>query len=152
MKEIGRGTVLQSWLAENCSWKQQTVLLASFRGCDGLPKNDPSKEFTKMMRFTLLKNDDKDTTFFGNEVILSLTNKSSIDDFFIDCSRGNLDAYPVHWLMHLLQAAEIIMYKASSEDYVNYWQYFYLTGVRALHLNPETEEQLDIRLKDKSSY
>jgi len=143
-----RESVVRKWVEESCNWKQQTVLLASFRGCDGLPKNDLSKEFTKMMRATLLQNADKSSTFFKDNAILDIKSKESIDDFFIDCSRGSLDAYPVHWLMHLLQAAEIVMYKCPLEPYVEYWGYFYKTGVNALHLNPETEEQLDNRLKD----
>jgi len=141
-------SVVKEWLSD-LPWKQQTVLLASFRGCDGLPKQDPSKVFTKAMRATLIKNADKNSTFQqNNEVLLDDENKALIDDFFIDCSIGSMDAYPVHWMMHLLHAAEIVMYKCPIENYQMYWEYFYLTGVKALHLNPETEEQLDVRLSD----
>lgn len=143
-----RKSVVRTWLEENCTWKQQTVLLASFRGCDGLPKHDASKTFTRKMRTTLLNNADASSTFMGDGVELSIGNKEQIDNFFIDCSIGSLDAYPVHWLMHLLQAAEIVAYKCPIPSTSEYWKYFYLTGVNALHLNPETEEQLDSRLED----
>lgn len=138
-------SVVQDWVSICCTWKQQTVLLAGLRGCDGLPKHDPSKQFTKKMRAVLLKNADPTSSFMpcgeGEE---------SIADFFIDCSRGGLDAYPVHWLMHFLQAAEIIGYKHPDEETRAYWIHFYLAGVTALHLNPESEEQLDKRLVDKA--
>jgi len=143
-----RGSVVQEWLSECCSWKQQTVLLASFRGCDGKEKNDPSKEFTRLMRATLLKNADSNSTFYGPPVVLTAESRTAIDEFFIDCSRGSLDAYPVHWLMHFLQAAEIVGYKCPLSAVSEYWSYFYLTGVKALHLNPETLEQCDARLSD----
>lgn len=144
-------SVVKGWLGELCTLKQQTVVLAAFRGCDGVPKNDPSKQFTKNMRSSILINADINSTFYpGNVIELSSINKEAIDDFFIDCSRGGLDAYPVHWLMHLLQAAEIVGYKCGNAPIAKYWMYFYLTGVNALHLNPETEEQLDTRLADKN--
>ena len=144
-------SVVKEWLGKSCTLKQQTVVLAAFRGCDGVPKNDPSKQFTKNMRSSILINADKTSTFYpDNMIMLNQGNKEDIDDFFIDCSRGGLDAYPVHWLMHLLQAAEIVGYKCGNEPIAEYWMYFYLTGVKALHLNPETEKQLDIRLTDKT--
>lgn len=141
-------SVVQEWVAENCSWKMQTVLLAAFRGCDGVPKHDISKVFTKNMRASLLKNADRDSGFYGTlGFAVTKENKKLIDGFFIDCSKGSLDQYPVHWMMHLLQAAEIIGYKGP-DGLNDYWMYFYKAGVSALHLNPETEEQLDERLKD----
>ena len=85
-----RGSVVQEWLS-GLSWKQQTVLLASFRGCDGAPKNDLSKTFTRFMRATLLKNADPRSTFYGPAVRLTDETRADIDDFFIDCSRGSLD-------------------------------------------------------------
>lgn len=141
-------SVVQDWLSD-LTMKQQTVLLAAFRGCDGLPKTDPSKHFTKMMRATLLKNADPASTFYPPENALTDPEVDLVDDFFIDCSRGGMDQYPVHWLLHLLQAAEIVGYKCPILAWKNYWKYFYETGVKAMHLNPETEGQLDERLKDR---
>jgi hypothetical protein len=147
-------TVVQDWVS-SLTWKQQTVLLASFRGCDSLPKNDPSKTFTKMMRATLLKDADPTSSFMPFDVKTPddfVTNKplyAAVDEFFIDCSKGGLDAYPVHWILHFLQAAEIVGYKHPDQRIGWFWGMFYQKGVKALHLNPETEEQLDARLADK---
>lgn len=142
-------SVVQEWVS-SCSWKQQTVLLSSFRGCDGLPKHDASKLFTKKMRVSILKNADASSTFMpDHDFALSKENREPIDDFFIDCSRGSMDQYPVHWFLHFLQAAEIVAYKCPYEDVAHYWMYFYAKGVSAMHLTPETETQLDERLEDK---
>jgi hypothetical protein len=143
-----KGSVVQNWL-NRLSWKQQTVLLASLRGCDGLGKNDPSKVFTKRMRATLLKNADTSSTFMPKGAsdqgpYLSDEDKAAIDKFFYK----EIDAYPVHWLMHFLQAAEIVGYQCPDLFSAQYWWYFYKAGVKALHLNPETLEQMLTRLGD----
>lgn len=136
-------SVIQDWLML-CSWKMQTVLLASFRGCDGLDKNDPSKHFTKKMRSSILKNADTSSGFHGSEVILTEFEKTMIDKFF----SNSLDKYPVHWLMHFLHASEIIFYKCHIHNLKEYWGYFYKSGVKALHLNVETIEEMEMRLSD----
>lgn len=140
-------SVVQSWLSD-CSLKQQTVLLSALRGCDGRGKNDPSKKFTKWLRTSILLNADPKTTFYGPPVELNEENQAIIDDFFVDCSRGSLDEYPTHWFLHMLQAAEIIGYKCPYPQVAAFWIYYYLSGIRAMHVNPETESQLDIRLAD----
>lgn len=132
-------SVVQDWLS-NLSLKQQTVLLASFRGCDGRVKEDPSKYFTRLMRSILLKNADSSTTFmvqpcedFNKRMIAFL---------------GDIDSYPMHFLVHFLHAAEIVGYKHPDPEIRLQWLGFYAKGVHALHMYPETEEQLDTRLAD----
>ena len=142
MVETMGESVVQEWLTECCSWKEQTVLLASLRGCDGSEKQDPSKVFARAMRTTLLKNADKLSMFYGRSAALKDEMRAEVDDFFIDCSRGNLDACQVSWLMHLLQAAEIVAYKCPHKEVADYWRYFNLSGVNALHINPESEFSL----------
>lgn len=137
-------SVVQDWVADSCSWKQQTVLLAAFRGCDGVPKGDITKTFAKAMRASILKNADSTTTFYGG---VDLGRDSEAIEYFF--AGGALDQYPVHWLLHLLHAAEIVMYKAPILELQEYWKFFYSEGVEAFHLNPETEQQMDFRLADK---
>lgn len=134
-------SVVQEWVSD-CTLKQQTVLLAAFRGCDGIPKGDVTKTFAKAMRASILKNADPTTGFYGGVDLEK--DKVSITIFF---DHGHLDQYPVHWLLHLMHAAEIISYKGAS-PIKEYWSHFYLSAVKAFHLNPETEQQLDARLSD----
>lgn len=140
-------SVVKPWVAERCSWKQQTVLLAALRGCDGRPKNDPSNAFKKRMRSVLLNNADTKTGFMvSNEEEFNLreANLKEIVNFFTGC----LDSYPMHFFLHFLHAAEIVGYKHPDKFIAEYWMCFYKQAVKAMHLNPETEEQLDIRLED----
>ena len=136
-------SVVQPWLAEHCTLKMQTVLLTSFRGCDGAYKNDVGKVFTRIMRSTVLKNADPTTTFFPQYINVEEAYSSQIEDFFND-----MDHYPVHWFMHLLHAAEIVGYKCPDLDTKQFWRKFYLRGVHELHLSPESRVSLDERLKD----
>lgn len=135
---MNKTSVVQPWLMDHCTWKMQTVLLTSFRGCDGAMKDDHGKAFTRLMRAVVLKNADPNTTFFPKEI------KTAIFDLFFN----DMDHYPVHWFMHLLHAAEIVGYKCPHKEAQEFWKKFYLRGCHELHVGIETEHQLDDRLKD----
>ena len=141
---MGDTSVVQDWLAEKCTWKMQTVLLTSFRGCDGVHKHDLSKPFTRLMRASILKNADKTTTFFLNDCDFGVLNQQM--NVFLD----DIDHYPMHCFFHLLHAAEILSYKHYDPEIKKFWGDFYQSCIHALHVNPETEEQLDERLKDNN--
>ena len=65
-----------------------------------VPKNINLQQLPNINSFAnALKNADKNSTFFGPTVRLDDEDKEEIDDFFIDCSRGSLDSYPVHFLI-----------------------------------------------------
>ncbi len=139
-------SVIKCWVTDLCSWKQQTVLLAALRGCDGRPKNDPSNSFKKRLRSAVLNNADMKTGFMSANAAFNLRdeNRAEINNFFTGC----LDSYPMHFFLHFLHAAEIVAYKHPDKFIAEYWMYFYSKAVEAMHLNPETEKQLDKRLSD----
>jgi hypothetical protein len=58
------------------------------------------------------------------------------------------DAIPHHFRMHFLHAVEILGYKHSELAIRLWWRCVYRRLVDDLHLNPETEEQMDRRLGD----
>jgi len=58
----------------------------------------------------------------------------------------DMDSYPLHFVSHLSQAAEIIAYKHPDEQLRKLWGMFYRDIAKALDMNPETPEQLDARL------
>ncbi len=131
-------SVVQSWLAECCSWKEQTVLLTAMRGCDGAQKNDKSKDLLHNYRATILNDADPSTGFMQQRTF-------DMEDF---CN--NLDQYPMHFLMHFIHAVGVIGYCHPDEYVADKWLIVYQCLVAALHLHPETKREMRVRLKDKN--
>jgi hypothetical protein len=132
-------SVIKPWVSE-LTFKQQTVLLTAIRGCDGVEKEDISKKFIRKYREALLHNavpDDPASKFMVTEI--------TEDDLYYFCK--SMDHYPMHWLFHFLHAVEILGYKAPDE-YLGWWYRLYLKMVCALHLNTESESEMDCRLRD----
>ena len=51
-------------------------------------------------------------------------------------------------MLHLCHAAEIVGYQHPDEQIKTTWGKFYYSMCKAMHLNPETREQMMERLKD----
>lgn len=134
--------VLQDWLLKNCSWREQTVLVVSLRGPDGLPKKNHGKNLCRFMRSCILKDAMPNKgTFMGIEAkeAIEITQK------FLD----EHDEYPHHFIMHLAHAAEIVGYKHPDETIRKIWKTFYKECCKAFHMHPETEKEMDARLADE---
>ncbi len=136
-KQIMPFSVTKAWVM-TLPFRMQSVLMAAIRGCDITKKEDPSKAVARALRALLLNNADSSNSFIVGD---GTPNKQSVVSFL-----GDLDAYPVHFIGHLMHAAEIVGYKHPEAKISFWWQEFYAKLVAALHLNPETEEQLDVRL------
>jgi len=132
--------VVREWMFESCTMKMQAVLLSSLRGCDGFPKEDVSKRITRGFRGVLFHPaDDLRTTSFMIE---------QVDSDVVREMASNIDKYPVHFITHLMHAMEIVGYKHPERNVRECWGVNYRILCSALHLNPETERQLDTRLSD----
>jgi hypothetical protein len=96
-------SVFQPWLT-TISRKMQTVIVTGLRGCDGLTKFDPSKHISRSIRMAALKNADTTTTYMKHDLFEELleANKKFVAD---------LDRYPVHFVLHMMHACEILGYK-----------------------------------------
>lgn len=149
-----RVCVFQDWLF-NLTMQQQSVLVLACRGPDGIAKaNHQIKQIVARYRATVLKaaylgrpmrvNESDKTTF------MTLYNFSSNENWVYHCTNffNHVDSIPHHYYMHLMHGAEIIGYKHPDKLYCDRWLTFYLRACHDLHLNPETEEQLDSRLND----
>lgn len=136
--------VVKQWVSE-LTWKQQGVLLCACRGVDGFPKNHVSKPLTRLYRQTILNCADMRRAANGNAFMgIGFLEPHVVDDFM----DFQLDSYPMHWLLHFTHAIEIIGYKHPDLDTRTYWMHLYVKIIKSLHLNPETEQQLDFRLQD----
>jgi hypothetical protein len=139
---LRRRSVVKDWLGA-LPFKQQSVVLIAVRGCDGLPKSDPSKALVRWYRRTVLNNADRPgSAGFGTFMLAEAPSLDGPDVGFLDSP----DHYPVHWLMHFLHGVEIVGYKHPEDEVRSYWSEVYRRGVRALHLNVETMGELDARL------
>lgn len=139
MQNDGATCVVQPWVW-GLSWKQQTTLLCALRGCDSVGKNDPTKNFIRGVRRAVLHNADES----GNsDFMLADFCNGDIYRFTKD-----IDRYPVHFLLHLVHAAEIIGYFHPNEACREIWNEFYLELVNAFHMRPESKEENIQRLRD----
>ena len=133
--------VIQDWLGE-LTYKQQTVLLVSLRGPD-INQSKTIKKFVKFIRNTVLINADPNSNFI-EEGDLPTINEIKNED------KSILDDLSVHYFSHLLQSLNIISKKHPNKKIKQIALDSYLQFVNVfLHLNIETEEELDIRLIDK---
>ena len=133
--------------------QQQSVLLLAARGPDGLAKSHPCKDVQRAYRGTVLLaarygrslewGERADSFMSLDQFADAAVWQDVIDSFFFW-----VDDLPHHFLMHLLHAAEIIGYKHPDVRFRSRWNEFYRRAVHDLHLNPETEEQMDARLSD----
>lgn len=130
--------VLQDWLDE-LSLKQQTVLLSALRGCDGVRKNDISKIVSRYLRSVILKNAATPTSSF-------MSTSTKWED--IVAFRKDMDAYPTHYILHFIHAAEIIGYFHPDVEVSSFWLDAYYLFVDAMHLNVESKEINQWRLRD----
>lgn len=134
--------------------QQQSVLLIAARGPDGINKLHPCKAVHRAYRACILVAARKGRMLQWGEStgdsfmsLASFSNKNSwaedVDDFF----RG-VDSLPHHYYQHLMLGAEILGYKHPDSRFRERWYGFYLRCVENLHLNPETEEEINSRLCD----
>lgn len=132
--------VLQEWM-NDLSWKMQTVIITGIRGCDGLSKKDVSKHISRAIRQVSLRNADATTTYMNHPLDEAVASAKLMCD--------DLDKYPVHFVLHLAHACEIIGYKHPLTDTREKFIGIYRLIVWNMHLQPETELMLDHRLSDR---
>lgn len=133
--------------------QQQSVLLLAARGPDGMYKHHPVKAVVRAYRACVLhaaslarplRIEDGGDTFMDVRTLYSLSAWGDAVRAYFD----HVDELPLHYHLHLLHGAEILGYKHPDDHLRLCWQGFYLQAVDDMHLNPETEAQLDERLND----
>jgi len=155
--------VIQSWVQE-LTFMQQSVLLASIRGPDGLEKNHVSKLLIRWLRRCVLysafesKKEGRPIAIldpytagggsFTGPSVLACAHWQPAMDQVVDCYLSHLDETPHHFQLHFMHAAEIIGYLHPLPDIRNWWNRTYRRLAADMHLNPETKEQMTKRLGD----
>lgn len=134
--------VVRDWIGK-CSFKQQAVLLSALRGCDGLGKEDPSKPLVRWYRRVLLHPADTDANglkqFMGDGSMPRMQMMKFV---------GDMDPYPMHWLLHFAHGMQIVGIYHPDTTIKGFAHDTYKAIVEAMHMNMETIEQNEERLKD----
>jgi hypothetical protein len=157
--------VLQDWVLE-LPFMQQSVLISSIRGADGVIKDHPSKNLMRWLRrCVLLSAFDKRVldnpyeegggSYTGPSY---LTEKKLTDDplykwedmmdVVVKDFMKSQDSLPLHFYLHVIHASSILGYHHSNERIRNWWNKTYNRLCHDMHLHPETQEELDNRLND----
>lgn len=141
LKDMNK-SVVKDWVS-HLGLRHQGVILTAIRGCDTVQKIDPIKDLARAYRERILN------CFCGDPIKA----KSFIERFNIVQLRDIMEAivkshdhYPHHYLMHLIHASEIIGYKDRQDGQFSLWLHFYNRMCSKMHMKPETEEELDVRL------
>ena len=135
-----RRSVLQDWVMD-LGLRHQGVLLSASRGCDSVPKEDPSKKLVRVLRGACFNSyDPRPSSYIERVGFDELASRMSA---FL----GSCDHHPQHFVAHLMHAAEIVGYHHPDGPTREIWRRFYEAICDGLHVNPETEEQLEDRLR-----
>lgn len=137
---MDKKSVVQDWVM-SASFKQQTVLLSALRGCDGKNKEDISKFITRQFRGVILHNADQSSGFMHNK---ELSHFSQMFDKVLK----DIDSYPVHFVLHLIHAFEVVGFYHDDPEIRECFKGLYEKSCQTFHMLPETKEMFDIRLSD----
>lgn len=132
-------SILQPWVLE-LGLRHQGCLISAVRGCDTLPKDDPSKRLVRCLRADILVPfSDQPSSFIEN---------CRLDEVFarINIFVGDFDHYPVHYVLHLMHAAHIVGVYHPSITSGDPWRVFYHKMCHKMHVWPEPEDVQHKRL------
>jgi len=136
-------SVLKDWVME-LGLREQGTLLTAIRGCDLVPKyplDSVEKTFTAFVRCAVMNPFDEREidSEAGCFMQTNLPEKWKPSIF---------EHYPLHYVLHLVHALEIIGYKCPDRAFGMQAQSAYVKFVHAWHLNFETKEMMELRLSE----
>ncbi|QIG76028.1 hypothetical protein EVC24_007 [Rhizobium phage RHph_I4] len=146
-------SVLAPWMG-NLGLQQQSVIVLALRGPDGDIKHTGFKHLLRPYRGTVLKAAKYNRMLMIDEQADSFMTMENFGDpqrwhhVVKDFLENEADASVLHHYTHFMHGAEIIGYKHPNVEYRDRWQWLYRAFCNRLHLNPETEQQMDDRLCD----
>lgn len=163
-------SVVQDWV-HDLSFMQQTVLLEIIRGPDGLTKYHRSKFLLRWYRRCCLNSafeqrilttpyEHGGGSFTGPSYEVP-SNFEHTPAFHLTANRWEFrmlnllnevirsaDEMPHHFYRHMMHGFEIMGYKHPDTRIREFWKLCYTRLAKDMHLHPETEAQLDVRLGD----
>ena len=145
-------SILQEWVT-NLGLRHQGVLLTAIRVCDTWSKYSTEKPLIREIRgLVLVPFDERELLYqrgfmtgFKGFVHADGPDKRPAEVAFGELL-ASIDGLPVHYIMHLMHAMEIIGYCHPKDQVRDEYQRRYRRMTEKFHLNPETKEQMDARL------
>lgn len=131
------GCVLLDWVL-GLSWKKQTVLMEMLRAPD-YPISPEVKQIITFIRASILHDADSSTAFMLDAKLPSF---SKIEKVF--------ERLPQHCTHHILMTLQVIAYDHPSSAISYPALEFYRNAVYASHLNIETGEEYNERMKNRA--
>lgn len=135
-------SVLQDWVME-LPLREQGTLLTAIRGCDLTPKfplDSAERKLTAAIRCAVMNAADPREIDFEPGCFM-ISEPPSFKP-------SELGHYPQHWYAHVMHACEVLGYRHPSDLRRSQWNAIYLSFCKSLHVNPETEEQMTVRLSE----
>lgn len=166
------GPVQQSWVCE-LPFMQQAVLMSAVRAPDGIPKNHPVKVLMRWYRRCVLiaaferkaltdPFEPGGGSFTGPFECIHARQLGLISheadwyrgrwkaiDQMRDLYLDHVDELPHHFQLHFMHAAQIL--GVHHPEWSSWWKSFYLMIVEDAHLQPETDDAMNLRLSDNRS-
>jgi hypothetical protein len=141
MKRTRQNSVLQDWVME-LPLREQGTILTAIRGCDLTPKypmDSPERQIVGWIRYAVLNPADP------REVgIKGAFFQSEMPDFKLSA----FGHYPLHWFVHIMHTLEVIGYRSTNRKQKRAALIKYHAMVRSLHLKPEEEGEMKVRLSE----
>jgi len=155
-KKLKSESVLHTWVCE-LTFQMQALLLTAMRGPDENNKFNSAKGIVRYLRGVVIKpagdwNGENNNDFMWGDYMGTpshpLGPKPAGFEAYANGFFDDHDEYPHHFIMHLVHCAEVVGYKHPDSSIARYWLNFYNEACGAFHMNPETEEEMDMRLND----
>lgn len=134
-------SVLQDWVME-LPLREQGTLLTVIRGCDLVPKmplDSPERKLTGWLRWAIMNPaDPREVGIKG----------AFFQDKFPKFKPSEFGHYPLHWVMHVVHALEVIGYRHPNFKTATIAHNAYKNFVHSFHLNCESSHDMILRLSE----
>lgn len=122
--------------------REQGTLLTVIRGCDLVPKlplDSTARQLTSWLRYCILVPADPREVGMPGAFM-----QHQCPDF----RPSELGHYPLHWVAHVMHAAEVIAYRCPEQAKSKQANIIYSAFVDSLHLWPESSAHMIRRLSE----
>jgi len=138
-------SILQPWVTE-LPLRYQGTLLTVIRACDDWSKYAIEKSLIREMRGLILVPCDARELAFLDRFMTAFPDPGAAEAF--QCFLNHIDPLPVHYVMHVVHAIEILGYEHPHVSPRQIYLNRYLRLAQKFHFHPERSDQLRSRMTE----